>query len=241
MQRVRQPVPVLGEERLVQVVALPPGPACCWRAATGRRTARRPGCPAPGTRAAKITKLATSRLASSIASLRAKNRQSHRLSRSRPGCSPTARTCRRTTPVAPVRLLLSSSTLVGWTSGIHGSSWSVTLLGLRPARPAGPGWPCCAACSSSEVSLRVVEVVVVLRAAGQGERGQQRGRVRVVAVVHGQEPVDALPGVGVGEEVDVVLRRDRLERWPSARSPGPPPGRRRPPRRCWPAGWRCRS
>ena len=49
VQRVVQPVPVLGEERLVQVVPRLQHASGCWPAATGRRTAPRPGCPAPGT------------------------------------------------------------------------------------------------------------------------------------------------------------------------------------------------
>ena len=60
--------------------------------------------------------------------------------------------------------------------------------------------------------LRVAEVVVVLVGARQRDRDEQRGRVRVVAVVHGREHVDALAVRGVGEEVDEVLRRHRLER-----------------------------
>src|SRR6266566_507426 len=59
--------------------------------------------------------------------------------------------------------------------------------------------------------LRVVEVVVVLRAAWQVECGEHRCWVRVVPVVHRQEPVDALPGLGVDEEVDVVLGGHRFE------------------------------
>ena len=58
---------------------------------------------------------------------------------------------------------------------------------------------------------RGVEVVPVSRPA-RHERGQQRGRIGVVAVVHRREAVDPRPELGGDEEVDVVLGRNRLQR-----------------------------
>ena len=73
VQRVAQPVPVLGQERLVQVVARARGPRG-WPAGSDRPPdSAAIGLPGARYIAAKMTKLAISRLATSIASLRAKN------------------------------------------------------------------------------------------------------------------------------------------------------------------------
>src|SRR3954469_25870498 len=59
--------------------------------------------------------------------------------------------------------------------------------------------------------LRVVERVVVLAAVRHHDRVVEGGRIGVVRVVDRREAVDALARLGVGEEVDEVLRRDGLE------------------------------
>lgn len=89
-----------GQGTLVQVVA----PLQHVDAARRQRLpARQRGDRAPGARynAEKITKLATSRLAGNMISLRPKNRQRIPFSQSRPGCPPGGRTGKRTTRSRP--------------------------------------------------------------------------------------------------------------------------------------------
>src|SRR5215472_3351921 len=166
----------------------------------------------PGARytAAKMTKLATSRLISSMASRRATNLQRIASAgpaeavgpggehvgerRHRPGQLAAQHELLRRLHIRDPRQLLHGELLRP-----HHERRPLVRVGRAPRL------------LQRRDDLRVVEVVVVLRAAGQVERGEHRRRVGVVAVVHRQEPVDALPGLGVDEEVDVVLGGHRFE------------------------------
>ena len=108
--------------------------------------------------------------------------------------------------IAPVRPLFRNRTLVGCALGIDGSCRAASGPGPGDQGRPGVGAGRAPGLVEERGDLRVVVVVVVLICAGQRDRGQQRGRVGVVAVVHRDEAVDALARLRGGEEVDVVVR-----------------------------------